>query len=81
MAGVDVTTRPLSSKGRQTQRSIEAAARKLFAERGVEAVIICFMFSFLNPKHEMAAKKIVQQELPNVYLSTSCEVIDVIREY
>ena len=34
MAGVDVTTRPLSSKGRQTQRSIEAAARKLFAERG-----------------------------------------------
>lgn len=34
MTGVDVTTRPLSSKGRQTQRSIEAAARKLFAERG-----------------------------------------------
>ena len=34
MAGVDVTTRPLSSKGRQTQRSIEAAARKLLAERG-----------------------------------------------
>ena len=34
MAGIDVTTRPLSSKGRQTQRSIEAAARTLFAERG-----------------------------------------------
>ena len=56
-------------------------ACKLFAERGVEAVIICFMFSFLNPKHEMAAKKIVEKELPNVFLSTSCEVIDVIREY
>ncbi len=56
-------------------------ACKLFKERGVEAVIICFMFSFLNNKHEMAAKKIVQKELPNVYISTSCEVIDVIREY
>ncbi|MEK9944433.1 MAG: hydantoinase/oxoprolinase family protein [Alphaproteobacteria bacterium] len=56
-------------------------ACKLFKKRGVEAVIICFMFSFLNPKHEMKAKKIVQKELPGVFISTSCEVIDVIREY
>jgi N-methylhydantoinase A len=56
-------------------------ACKVFKERGVEAVIICFMFSFLNNKHEMAAKKIVEKELPNAYISTSCEVIDVIREY
>lgn len=34
MTAVEVTARPLSSKGRQTQRSIEAAAQKLFAERG-----------------------------------------------
>jgi len=56
-------------------------ACKLFKERGVEAVIICFMFSFLNSKHEMAAKKIVEKEMPGVFISTSCEVIDVIREY
>lgn len=56
-------------------------ACKLFKERGVEAVIICFMFSFLNSKHEMAAKKIVQKEMPKTFISTSCEVIDVIREY
>ena len=28
------TVRPLSSKGRQTRRAVEDAARKLFAERG-----------------------------------------------
>ncbi|MBL41444.1 MAG: methylhydantoinase [Rhodospirillaceae bacterium] len=56
-------------------------ACKLFKQRDIEAVIICFMFSFLNSKHELLAKKIVQKELPGVYISTSCEVIDVIREY
>jgi len=33
MTAVDVA-RPLSSKGRQTRRAVEDAARKLFAERG-----------------------------------------------
>ena len=56
-------------------------ACKLFKKRGVEAVIICFMFSFLNPKHEMKAKKIVQEEMPGIFISASCEVINVIREY
>ncbi len=56
-------------------------ACKLFKKRNIEAVIICFMFSFLNSKNELLAKKIVKKELPGVYISTSCEVIDVIREY
>lgn len=33
MTAVDIS-RPLSTKGRQTRQAIEAAARKLFAERG-----------------------------------------------
>ena len=56
-------------------------ACRLFRERGIESVIICFMFSFLNSKHELRAKAIVEEEMPGAYISTSCEVVDVIREY
>ena len=35
----------------------------------------------MNSKHELLAQAIVEGELPGVYMSTSCEVVDVIREY
>jgi N-methylhydantoinase A len=57
------------------------AAAQLFKERSVDAVIICFIFSFLNNAHEIRAKKIVKELLPDTYVSCSCEVADVIREY
>ncbi|MGD9538726.1 MAG: hydantoinase/oxoprolinase family protein [Alphaproteobacteria bacterium] len=57
----------------------EAAA--LLKSRGVEAVIICFLFSFLNNAHEKRAKAIVREALPGLYVAGSHEVVDVIREY
>ena len=57
------------------------AAAELFKERGVDAVIICFIFSFLNNVHEQRAKEIVEEILPDTYVSCSSEVADVIREY
>ena len=35
------------------------AAAELFKKRGLDAVIICFLFSFLNDAHEKKAKAIV----------------------
>ena len=57
------------------------AATELFKERGVDAVIICFLFAFLNAEHEQRAKAIVREVLPDVFISASSEVVDVIREY
>ncbi len=57
------------------------AAAALFKERGVDAVIICFLFAFLNAKHEKRAKAIVREALPDTFISASSEVVDVIREY
>ena len=57
------------------------AACVLFRERGIESVIVCFLFAFLNTDHEQKAKAIVLEEMPDAFVSTSSEVVDVIREY
>jgi N-methylhydantoinase A len=60
--------------------SLRAAARSL-AGKGVEAIAICFLFSFVNPTHEQRAAEIVAQEAPDCRISISSEVLPVIREY
>jgi N-methylhydantoinase A len=62
------------------ENEVRHAARQL-RERGVESVAVCFLFSFLNPAHEQAAARILQQELPDCRISLSSEVLPVIREY
>ncbi|MBO0662882.1 hydantoinase/oxoprolinase family protein [Jiella sp. CQZ9-1] len=57
------------------------AAAELFKKRGIDAIIIGFLFSFLNDAHEQRAKAIVREVLPDAYLCTSLEVVNVIREY
>lgn len=50
-------------------------------EAGVEAVAVCFLFSFLNPEHEARVAEIVRQEFPEAFLSVSSEVLPQYREY
>ncbi|MDE0051379.1 MAG: hydantoinase/oxoprolinase family protein [Rhodospirillales bacterium] len=57
------------------------AAAELFQARGVDAIIVCFLFAFLNDAHERRAKEIVLEVIPDAYVSCSSEVVDVIREY
>jgi len=62
----------------------EAAARaaiRRLAEQDVEAVAICFLFSFLNPAHEQRVLDLVREELPGVYACTSSDVLPQIREF
>lgn len=56
-------------------------AAELFAKRGLEAVTISFLFSFLNDAHEQRAKEIVKEILPDAFICASSEVVNVIREY
>ncbi|MGA8078839.1 MAG: hydantoinase/oxoprolinase family protein, partial [Xanthobacteraceae bacterium] len=48
---------------------------------GVDAVAVCFLHAYLNPKHERAAGAIIRQALPNAYLSLSHEILREYREY
>ena len=62
------------------EEQVREAVRKL-KKANVEAVAVCFMFSFLNPAHEKRAAEIVREEWPDVYLSLSHEIIPQYREY
>jgi N-methylhydantoinase A/oxoprolinase/acetone carboxylase beta subunit len=50
-------------------------------EAGVEAIAVCFLFSFLNPVHEQRVAEIVREEFPEAFLSVSSEVLPQYREY
>jgi N-methylhydantoinase A len=50
-------------------------------EQNVQAIAVCTLFSFINPKHEMRIKEIIKEEYPGVYVSTSSELVPEFREY
>ncbi|NHM32482.1 hydantoinase/oxoprolinase family protein [Neobacillus terrae] len=54
--------------------------RKL-KEAKVDAIAVCFLFSFKNPQHENRVKEIILEEYPEVFLSISNEVLPQYREY
>ncbi len=56
-------------------------AAELFAKRGINSIIIGFLFSFLNNDHEMRAKEILKSVNPDAFIYASSEVVNVIREY
>ncbi len=60
-------------KARQQVRKLKRA--------GVEAVAVCFLFSFVNPEHERRVAEIVREEFPEAFLSVSSEVLPQYREY
>lgn len=56
-------------------------AVKSLKKKGVQSVAVCFLFSFLNPAHELKIKEICAAEFPEASLSLSCEVLSQIREF
>jgi N-methylhydantoinase A len=59
---------------------LRASVRRL-RDQGVQAIAVCFLFSFLNPAHEQRAAAIIAEEAPDVRISLSSNVLPVIREY
>ena len=59
---------------------VDAAAEQL-REAGVEAVAICFMHSYANAAHERAAAERLRAALPDIFVSSSSEVLPQVRFY
>lgn len=51
------------------------------ARLGVEAVGVCFLWSFANPAHEEAVGRLVERELPGVPYTLSHRLNPTMREY
>jgi N-methylhydantoinase A len=62
------------------EEEVRAAAREL-REEGVEAVAVCFLFSYLNPEHERRAAAIVREEMPGAFVTTSADIFPQFREF
>jgi N-methylhydantoinase A len=62
------------------EAALRAAARTL-RDTGVQAVAVCFLYSFLDPTHEEAALRILGQECPSAFLCASHQVAPEFREF
>ena len=61
-------------------RSLAAALRTL-ARAGVEAIAVCYLHAYRNPRHETATARAIARALPRAYVSLSSVVLPQIKEY
>jgi N-methylhydantoinase A len=61
-------------------RSLEAGIAAL-AKAKVDAVAVCYLHSYRNPRHEKLTGRAVARRLPEAYVSLSSEVLPQIKEY
>src|SRR5271155_1261684 len=60
--------------------SLDGAVDVLKREQ-VEAVAVCYLHAYRDPRHELATEAAIERELPGMYVSLSSEVLPQIKEY
>ena len=60
-------------------RTVEAILK--LKEWGVESICVCFLFSFLDPSHELRAGELVAEHHPDAEVSLSHQVVAQFREF
>jgi N-methylhydantoinase A/oxoprolinase/acetone carboxylase beta subunit len=63
------------------ERQVMAAVTSLVEEEGADALAICYLFSFVNPAHELRTRELIGRRYPELAVSLSHEVDPVFREY
>ena len=74
----------IGAQGEVVEPLDEQAVRKALqalAGEGVEAIAICFLFSFRNNAHELRTAEIAREMLPHCFISYSSAVYPQYREY
>ena len=61
--------------------SAEAAVRSLVDDNGVEAIAVCFLWSFYNPEHERHVRDLIAKISPETYVTLSSDIAPVPGEY
>ncbi len=62
------------------ERSLARAVATLKRAR-VDAVAVCYLHAYRDARHERLTRKIVEREMPGVFVSLSSEVLPQIKEY
>lgn len=75
----------ISAQGEVVQPLDEGAVRDLAAkirkDGTIEAIAVCTLFSYIDPLHELRIREIFAEELPDIPVSTSYEVLPKWKEY
>jgi N-methylhydantoinase A len=74
----------LSAKGEVVIPLDEAEVRELaqtIKMESIEAVAICFLFSYMNPVHEIRVRELIAEEIPGIPISISYDVLAKWKEY
>ncbi len=59
----------------------EAAVRHLVEDKGVEAIAVCFLWSFYNASHERRARDLIAEISPATYVALSSDIAPAPGEY
>jgi N-methylhydantoinase A/oxoprolinase/acetone carboxylase beta subunit len=62
------------------EKEVREKVRELLKE-GVEGIVVGLLWSFLNNKHELRIREIINEMAPDIMVSLSSEVAPTIREY
>ena len=71
-------------RGNVVKKLDEQAVRQIaqtLKTKDIKAIVICYLHSYANPKHEQRTAEIIREELPEVCLSVSSEILPIVREY
>jgi N-methylhydantoinase A len=74
----------LDARGRVLVELDEAAVRsavKALRAQAVQAIAVCYLFSFVNPTHERRTRAIIEELAPEISVSLSSDVDPTFREY
>ncbi|MDY6864158.1 MAG: hydantoinase/oxoprolinase N-terminal domain-containing protein, partial [Thermodesulfobacteriota bacterium] len=63
------------------KEEVYEAVNYLVEEQGVEAIAVCFLWSFRHPEHEEEVKRIIKEKYPDLWVSISTELAPSHREY
>jgi len=58
-----------------------AAVVRLVEEQKIAALSVCFLHAYANPANERAVAEMVRRDFPDLYVSTSSDVLPFMREY
>lgn len=63
----------------------EAHTRKLIRQikkdKKVDILAVCLLHSYANPAHELRVRELIKEEMPDIKVSLSCEILPEIKEY
>jgi N-methylhydantoinase A len=62
------------------EEELRQSIRRL-KSKGVEALAVCYLWSFKNQEHEKRTLEVIQEEFPGAFTTLSSEIHPVIREF